>query len=624
MKLRRRGGESAKSSPPSASTAGGDQAPAGPAPAGAAGSEPSAAHPADPRTPGSRPGSGAAGGQQPAPLGEVLLRRGVITPDQLAGAIVQQAGSGLRLGELLVDLGVVDERQVTAALATQLGLPVADLSRYEADPSLAGLLPETLARSLRAIPIYVQQDQVVIVACSDPRPGLAEELGAAMGLRVRLALASPAEVQWAIDNSYRALAGLDEQVAAFVARHGETGSAGATAAAVKAAVGDAPVVMIANMIVVQAVRDRASDIHIEPHDKGVRIRYRIDGALHEVADLPASMGPALVSRIKIMAGMNIVERRRAQDGQINMETDGRPLDIRVSTIGVIWGEKVVMRVLDKSRSLYRLRELGMTGETCDEFEKMLRSPFGMVLCAGPTGSGKTTTLYASLNAVNSPDRNITTIEDPVEYVFPAINQIQINELAGVTFAGGLRSILRQDPDMILVGEIRDVETARIAVQAALTGHFVLSSVHATDSVSSLYRFLDMGIESFLIASSVLGIVGQRLVRLTCRHCRVRYTPTNDEMAFYREGGGAPKQEFWRGLGCNYCSQTGYSGRVGVYELLRVTEEMREMLVLPESTHADIRRLAIAQGMQPLRRGGIRLVERDDTTIAEIIRSIYTL
>jgi type IV pilus assembly protein PilB len=275
--------------------------------------------------------------------------------------------------------------------------------------------------------------------------------------------------------------------------------------------------------------------------------------------------------------------------------------------------------------MYRLNDLGLPRETHHEYSKMIRSPYGMVICAGPTGSGKTTTLYASLAEVNGPDRNITTIEDPVEYLVPTLNQIQINEQAGITFAEGLRSILRQDPDIILVGEIRDVETARIAVQSALTGHFVLSSLHATDSVSALYRFLDMGIESFLIASSVLGIVGQRLVRRTCDYCKVPYTPTAEELAFFEAAGGKPgKKDFWAGEGCNFCAGTGYSDRIGVYEVLRMTEEMRELVVRPQPSHDEMRKLAVAQGMQPLRAEGVRLVTEDVTTIAEIVRSIYTL
>jgi type IV pilus assembly protein PilB len=378
------------------------------------------------------------------------------------------------------------------------------------------------------------------------------------------------------------------------------------------------------MILTQALRDRASDVHIEPQDNRVRVRFRIDGALHDTLTLPSEMGSAIASRIKIMAGMNIVERRRPQDGQIATTIDERSVDVRVATMGTVWGEKVVMRVLDKSRSLYRLRDLGMPQDTHHAFAKMIRSPYGMVICAGPTGSGKTTTLYASMTEVNGVDKNITTIEDPVEYVFPSINQIQINEQAGITFAAGLRSILRQDPDMILVGEMRDVETARIAVQSALTGHFVLSSLHATDSVSALYRFLDMGIENFLVASSVIGIVGQRLIRRMCQYCRVEYTPTAEELNFYEEGGGLDKTDFWMGQGCNFCANTGFSDRIGVYELLTVTEEMRELLVAPQPSHEDMRKLAVKQGMNPLRSEGLRLVHEDQTTIAEILRSIYTL
>ncbi len=286
---------------------------------------------------------------------------------------------------------------------------------------------------------------------------------------------------------------------------------------------DAPVVQVVGRILTQAMRDRASDVHIEPSELGIRVRYRIDGALKEVLTLPSSMGVGLISRIKIMAGMNIVERRRPQDGQLRTEIDGKEVDVRVATVATIWGEKCVMRLLDRTRSVLRLSELGMPKEAADTYSAFVRAPFGMVLCAGPTGSGKTTTLYATLTEIADGARNVMTIEDPVEYVFPSINQIQTNEQAGLTFATGLRSILRQDPDVILVGEIRDVETARIAVQSALTGHFVLSSLHATDSVSALHRFLDMGIESFLVASSVIGIVGQRLVRRICPSCKVAYT-----------------------------------------------------------------------------------------------------
>ena len=301
-------------------------------------------------------------------------------------------------------------------------------------------------------------------------------------------------------------------------------------------------------ILTQAMRDRASDVHIEPSEDFVRVRFRIDGALKEILQLPGAIGPGLVSRIKIMANMNIVERRRPQDGQLTINIDGKEVDVRVATVATIMGENCVMRILDKTRSVFQLNDLGMPDDTHSTYSKVVRSPFGMVLCAGPTGSGKTTTLYATLSEVSNPTLNVMTIEDPVEYVFPTINQIQTNEQAGLTFATGLKSILRQDPDVILVGEIRDVETTRVAVQSALTGHFVISSMHATDSVSALHRFLDMGIESFLIASSVLAVVGQRLLRRICPSCRTTYKLTDEERKFYEESGGPPKEDVLPRLG----------------------------------------------------------------------------
>jgi type IV pilus assembly protein PilB len=376
------------------------------------------------------------------------------------------------------------------------------------------------------------------------------------------------------------------------------------------------------MLVTEALRDRASDVHLEPTDGELRVRFRIDGALHDVLSLPITMAGALVSRVKILADMNIVERRKAQDGQFATEVDGRGIDVRVSTMATVFGEKCVMRILDKSRSLHKLGQLGMPRDTQNLYHRMVRSPFGMVLCAGPTGSGKTTTLYATLNEIDERSRNIVTIEDPVEYVFPSINQIQTNEVAGITFAEGLRAILRQDPDVILVGEIRDIDTARTAVQAALTGHFVLSSLHATDSVAALHRFLDMGIEAFLVASSMLGVVSQRLVRRVCQSCAAPYQPTPEELAFYEQAGGS-KTTFVRGTGCNLCADTGYLDRIGVYEFLRMTPEIRRLLV-GWATQDELRRVAINQGMRTLRTEGLALVDQSITTISEVIRSIYAL
>jgi type IV pilus assembly protein PilB len=383
----------------------------------------------------------------------------------------------------------------------------------------------------------------------------------------------------------------------------------------------APVVQVVNKIVTQALRDRASDVHIEPVDTKVRVRFRIDGALKEVLSLPANMGPALISRIKIMADMNIVERRRPQDGQFEITVDGKGLDVRVSTTSTIWGEKAVLRLLDRSRSLYRLADLGMPPGPGDLYSRIVRSPFGMVIVSGPTGSGKTTTLYATLSEINRPDINIMTIEDPVEYVFPSVNQIQISEQAGLSFATGLKSILRQDPDVILVGEVRDVETARIAVQSALTGHLVLSSVHAIDSVSALYRLLDMGIESFLITSAIVGVVAQRLVRRICTSCAETYEPSMQDLAVYRKLGGAEKDEWVRGKGCNFCSGTGFFDRVGVYEVLGINDDIRQCVVNGQPPRVA-REIAMQNGLSTLQAEAIRLVEQDITTIDEVIKNVF--
>ena len=551
-------------------------------------------------------------------LGALLLQRNAISQHQLSEALLQQGASGKRIGALLVELGALSEREVSEVLAAQLNLALVDLGDQSPQPDAVAMLAESVARAHLAIPMS-RSGETLVIAVADPTPELLAELQASTKSLVTLVVAPGGDIRRAIDSSYRSLSGIDEFVEAFQKTSTKTKAVNLTSDSVT---GDAPIVQVVNKIITQALRDRASDIHLEPQDERLRVRFRIDGALHDVLALPSEMAPALTSRLKIMAGMNIVERRRPQDGQIAMDVDGRAVDIRVATTGVIWGEKVVLRVLDKSRPLYKLNDLGMPADTHTAFSKMVRSPFGMVLCAGPTGSGKTTTLYATMSEINESQRNIMTIEDPVEYVFPSINQIQMNEQAGLSFATGLKSILRQDPDVILVGEIRDVDTARIATQAALTGHFVLSSLHATDAVAALHRFLDMGIESFLIASSVLGVVGQRLMRRTCDNCKKAYEPTPEELAFYEESGGASKSVFFKGAGCNFCSNTGFSDRIGVYELLKVTPEIKR-LVVGWATQDELRRMAMKQGMRTLLDEAIALVEQDLTTIPEVIRNIYT-
>lgn len=553
-------------------------------------------------------------------IGDLLVAEGLVTQDQLDRALATQAHSGGRVGELLIRMGALDDRQLAKMLAEQFGIGQFDLTTHAPDPQVASRLSEAVAREYMALPLR-EVNGVLDVVVGDPKPGMEVRIQDAIGGPIQLYIVPSSAARQAIDRAYRALADVDRMVKAFTATADTSRQTSAREDAAVAA--DSPVAQVVTMLVTEALRDRASDVHLEPTDQMMRVRYRIDGALHDVLSLPMAMAAPLISRVKILANMNIVERRKAQDGQFATDVDGRGIDVRVSTMATMFGEKCVMRILDKSRSLYRLGELGMPADTEVEYDKMVRSPFGMVICAGPTGSGKTTTLYATLNEIDERARNIVTIEDPVEYVFPTINQTQTNDQAGITFAEGLKAILRQDPDVILVGEVRDIETARTAVQAALTGHFVLSSLHATDSVAALHRFLDMGIEAFLIASSVLGIVSQRLVRRICKNCAAPYTPTAEELAFYEEAGGPPKKEFVQGTGCSACADTGYLDRIGVYEFLRMTPEIRRLLV-GWATQDELRRVATNQGMRTLRTEGLDLVAKDVTTISEVIRSIYAL
>ena len=555
-----------------------------------------------------------------ARLGELLVEAKLATHEQVVAALEKaMRGSGRSLGSELIADGSIGERDLAHMLALQQSLEVVDLRQVTPDPAAVALMPESMARALSAIPLSADDDGVV-VGVADPSPSIVQSLREVLGGRVTVKVATQSDITMAIGQSYRALSGVGSQVKAFQVRDSQYKDEIRAEPIVVSK--DAPVVQVVRLMITQGLRDRASDIHIEPQGEQVRVRYRVDGALHDVLDLPGSMGPAIISRVKIMAGMNIVERRRPQDGQISMEVEGREVDIRVATTSVVGGEKVVMRLLDKSRPIFHVGELGMRADMAQRYTALLRSPYGMVICSGPTGSGKTTTLYGSLGEINTPERNIMTIEDPVEYTIPSINQIQINEQAGVTFATGLKSILRQDPDVILVGEIRDVETARIAVQSALTGHFVLSSLHATDAVSALHRLLDMGIESFLVASSVSAVLSQRLLRRVCDNCQETYNPPPEEIALLRVlGGQVPEKGFVRGTGCNFCTQTGYLERIGVYEMMPVTDSIRE-LIIDRASHDEVRKLARSEGLRTLQEESMRLVEAGVTNLAEVLRTIY--
>ena len=548
-------------------------------------------------------------------IGDLLVQSGAVAREALENA--SRLGNGQRLGTLLIEHGLLLEEDVTRALSEQLHVPVVDLRDAHPDSEATALVESIDAHQFDVLPLLVI-DGTLTVAIADPLDVNVMSLLRSLPVNeVHVALGVPSQLRTRVNRTYSALSAVRGDIEAFQATDIASEPTGTIDDIVDA---HAPIVQVVNKIVTQALRDRASDVHIEASENCVRVRFRIDGSLSEVVELPSEMGQALVSRIKIMAQMNIVERRRPQDGQFEMNIDHRDLDVRVSTTSTIWGEKTVLRLLDRTRSLYRLGDLGMPPDSGALYSRLVNSPYGMIIVGGPTGSGKTTTLYATLSEINRPDINVMTIEDPVEYIFPKVNQIQISEQAGMTFATGLKSILRQDPDVILVGEVRDVETARIAVQSALTGHRVFSSVHAIDAISSLYRLLDMGIEPYLITSAIVGVVAQRLVRRTCTSCAVPFEPSMSDVTLYQKLGGRDKRSWLRGKGCQFCSGTGYFDRVGVYEVLAITDELRSCVVDGQPPRVA-RDLAAQQGLRTLQTEAIRLVEADVTTMEEVVKHV---
>lgn len=494
-----------------------------------------------------------------------------------------------------------------------------DLSKSPSDNEALSLVPEAYAIANNLIPLSVS-DATLVIACADPRDtAMLSEIRVLSRHRVRALAAPQAEIHEAIRQRYKVLPGVDEHVRAFAKRAGQ--DVADNRAALQAINEQSPVVNVVNIVIAQGLRDRASDIHLEPQQNQLRVRFRIDGILTDALRLPRSMAQSLSSRIKVMANLDIVDRHRAQDGQIRLESEGRQVDIRVSTTETIWGEKLVLRLLDQGRTVLSLDQLGLEDQGYRVMAPLLRSPFGMIVVSGPTGSGKTTTLYAAIKALDAISQNITTIEDPVEYTFDNINQIQISRVANLTFANGLKAILRQDPDVILVGEIRDRETAEIGIQSALTGHLVLSSLHATDAAGVIERFIEMGIEGFLVASALIGVAAQRLVRRVCTYCKEPYEPSTDEQRLWLEHGNLDKAIFFRGRGCTHCAQTGFQGRIGVFEVLPITEQIKRLISAKASAH-DIREQAIRDGMRTLRADAVHKVMSDTTTLAEVIRSVW--
>jgi type IV pilus assembly protein PilB len=552
-------------------------------------------------------------------VGQALMQSGHLDAERMATALEEGGGDLLVFASRLVSHYGIGRNEVARAVAAVCQVPVADSTLVDLDEEIVTRLPEAVARAHKVMPIAEENGMVVLYA-ADPSPWRRQQVETATGQRFVWKASDVKTVTSFIEQMYRSASDVDHIVAAFVAEDDQRQVAERVA---EVNLDDqAPVVQLVGKIVGQALRDRSSDIHIEPLDDRLRIRFRVDGHLIEAFSLPLSAHNALISRLKIMSEMNIVEKRAPQDGQFSTKVDGREIDVRVASVSTVFGEKIVMRILDKSKSMVGLSELGMPAEMYSTYSKLVHAPFGMMICAGPTGAGKTTTLYATLLEINSTGKNVTTIEDPVEYVFPGINQVQTNTKAGLTFATGLKALLRQDPDTILVGEIRDADTARIAIQSALTGHFVLSSLHGTDAVAALHRLLDMGIEAFLVASAIVGVVSQRLLRKMCENCREPYTPGAEELAVFRQhSGGSDKTTFYRGKGCSYCSNTGYRDRIGVYELLRITPEVRRLIV-GWATTEELRRLAVAQGMRTMLREAMQMVEDDVTTIPEVVRTLF--
>ncbi len=492
------------------------------------------------------------------------------------------------------------------------------LSNRQIQPEALQLIPESMARKYCAIPLTVGGN-ILRVAIANPTDIFAlEGLATQSQMRIEPEIASAKEIQEAIDFNYKAYDEIEKQISSITLPNGTTIDQIRLDTDT-----DAPVAQALTLIIDEAVKARASDIHLQPEEDKLRVRYRIDGTLHDMFSLPLMTATPLISRIKILANMNIADHHRPQDGQFSVKTKGRLIDIRVGTIATVHGEMAALRLLDKSRATLTLPELGFLPESLERYEKMLKVPHGIILVSGPTGAGKTTTIYASINCLDRVGRNIITIEDPVEYRFKNINQIQVNPRSGITFASGLRSILRLDPNVILVGEIRDAETANIAVQAALTGHLVLSSIHANDAVGVVLRLLDLGVEPFLVSSALIGVVAQRMVRRVCPNCaRQADAPQIEQMAYSQET-GEKRSQFLYGAGCKSCANTGYRGRTGLFEILHMSDEMR-VLLLKRATAGQLRAQAIKEGMTTLLRDGMSKVKVDVTTPFEVLRNTYSI
>ena len=557
-------------------------------------------------------------------IGQVFLERSLIDEEELRTALNLQAESREKIGKLLVDLGYVSEKDCLAVVSEHLGIPAISAGDYPSVPILENVLAFRFMKQCKFVPIALEEN-VLTIATTDPLDSATlDSVRQATGYQLKAVLGAESEIMDILEKFYgssastlgRIIEGIDEGNIENLSDEIED------IEQLKDLASEAPVIRLVNLLISKAIESRASDIHIEPFEKDLKVRYRIDGILHDVESPPKKLKAALISRVKIMSKLNIAERRLPQDGRIKLKVLGKDIDLRVSTLPTLYGESVVMRILDKSNtSLYDIRRLGFPEDSLHEFESLIRRPHGILLVTGPTGSGKTTTLYSALTTINLPDKKIITIEDPIEYQIDGVNQIHVNAQIGLTFASGLRHIVRQDPDVIMVGEIRDLETAEIAIRAALTGHLVFSTLHTNDAPSAIARLIDMGAEDYLIASSLLGVLAQRLVRVICPYCKAETFPVPemlDEIGYRRGDHRNGPDRFYEGRGCEYCSNTGFTGRLGIYELMTITDDIRKLTVAKADSN-QIRKKAIENGMRPLRDDGWLKVRQGTTSISEVLR-----
>jgi general secretion pathway protein E len=554
-------------------------------------------------------------------LGEILIERGKLDQANLERALRLQADSGERLGSLLVTLGLCAQRDVAEALAAQLALPLLDAGGYPEFPILEERVSARFLREARALPVREDEDELGL-AMADPTD--AYTIGAfemVTGRAVRPLVAIPTELDAALERLYGAGKSAVGQLIGDVETRTDEITFDADVQQLKDLASEAPVIRLVSLLITNALEMRASDIHIEPFENRLIVRYRIDGVLHEVESPPKRLSAAVISRVKIMANLDIAERRLPQDGRIRLRIQGKEIDLRVSTLPTMHGESVVMRILDKGHVALDFRKLGFHDDTLKVFLDVLLQPHGILLVTGPTGSGKTTTLYTALDRLNQPDVKILTVEDPVEYQMSGINQIQVKPQIDLTFANALRSIVRQDPDVIMIGEIRDLETAQIAVQSALTGHLVLSTVHTNDAPSTVNRLLDMGVEDYLLTSTVIGILAQRLVRKLCPHCKEPYValPELVEQMRLRRYSQEREITLWHAKGCTHCGQTGYIGRLCILEMMPMTDAIRS-LVMKHENAAELRAEAIRGGMVSMYEDGLRKALAGVTTFEEVLRA----